>query len=281
MKFFSNKAIGFVITFFVLSILIIAGPAQSLVAGFTILNSVVDQGEKVRFQVSAEVEEGDQILDIQNFTLIFSGPELFSCIFDPDGDKISGCDEITINLTSKPDFGFEYGYGYGFLPGDFKFNLSLDTSDLDPGIYEVKLIVASPEKTLETAQKEITVLGIGTPVDICSIRARAGDAVIKNESFGRKNSASLYVGKNKAKKGEGSIINQKGRLRSTYSFDVNKAILIDANLIVFETTGKVKIDRLPEYTEKAKVIFNTNAMTLQVQGSTIKIEDMDVTFAKC
>ena len=106
-------------------------------------------------------------------------------MFDVDGNKISGCDDMTITPITTPsdnekgygygygyenyeeygygydyNFGYGYGYGYGGSALNFKYKIILDTTDYETGDYESQLKALIGDKTFESKQKpEFTING--------------------------------------------------------------------------------------------------------------------------
>ena len=276
MRFPKTKAIALFLTAVILVIIIFAGPVQSFITGFTISNLFPSLGEKISLVVSAEVES-DEILDIKNFTLKLSGPSEYSCIFDTNGTLLSSCPGISISVISVPN----YTFGYGFLPGILKYNVTLNTSVLQRGTYDTMLTVTLPSEEIETPQQQITILDGGVEVNTCSLRAKSGDATFEDDDYGSKNKLSLFVPSKGAKKGQGTIISGTGRDRVSYSFDVLEATIIDANTMIFEITGDLRVGREDSLTENAIIAYRTNTMEIDVSGDSLDIENMDVNFAKC
>jgi len=270
------KMFAFLLALLILMLIVLAGPAQSLITGFTISNSVVKIGESTIFTVSAEIES-QEILDIKNLTLMLTGPTSLSCIFDTDGNPLSSCPGISIQKLQSPPFQF----GYGFLPGILEYKVVMNSSVLDKGTYDVKFLLNLPNQQIQTEQKELTVIIQGEEITQCSLRAKSGTVNIGETLFNSKNDLSLYVGGTASSNGKGTLTVQKGKSRATYNFNINNAFLLDANTIIFETSGELQIDRNAKNLETATIIFKTDSTEIDINGLSINAENLDVSFAKC
>lgn len=272
----SRFLVAAVITFGIIAILIISSPANAFILGFTISNPASFQGEQINFKISGEVE-ADEILDIQSFMLKFIGPENFSCSFAPDGSLISSCPII----VEKIDLPESSQYGYGYLPGDIEYNVTLDSTLLETGTYVVSLIANLPEEDKLSGTQNLIILGGGDDLGTCSLRAKGGTSIFEDNNFGSKNTLNLFNPKNIAVDGRGLLTMIKGRERVTYEFAVKKAYQLDRYTIIFETTGTSKENRNPAEERTAAIIYNTLSSEISVYGSDIQVTEMKVNFARC
>jgi hypothetical protein len=107
----SVKIIAGVATLFILTILVLAGPANALNIELDLKSDKdkVRQGKKIEFTASVQVEQGDELPD--EVTLILYGEEDFNktCSFDIAGKTKSGvndgCHGINVKMISKKKFG--------------------------------------------------------------------------------------------------------------------------------------------------------------------------------
>ena len=138
------SAICLAVTITIISLLIISGPANAFILGLNADKSHVDAGEYVTFDVSLKIESADGIADVQKLILALNGPTNRECIFDVNGNKISGnlCENIiAINKidTTTHNYGYAYGYGYrygyGYSNGELKYQIIIDTEGFYAGSY--------------------------------------------------------------------------------------------------------------------------------------------------
>lgn len=279
MAHFKTKLISAILTLSVVIPILLLGPAQALISGFTIDNPFPKLGQMVNFLVSAEVESGE-VLDIKNFTITLTGPIEYFCTFDPDGAPLTACPGASIQKLSMPD---EDSFGYGFLPGLFRFNFSLDSSVLQIGTYDTMLAVTMPGQEMKTIQQQLIVQDSGPEVFACSLRAKKGLASLDEEPVANNNpnKLSLFVPGAGAVAGQGSITAGSGNNRAVYNFDVTKATQVDAETIIFETSGELRVGRDVISQETATLAFNKASLEIDVNGNALKIFDMDVNFARC
>lgn len=155
MKSNNNKQksyiLGPILPIFVVLMLLMLGPAQAVTVSITGLNNEIN---KVKFQVTIEIKSPDQYVPVQDVSVELSGPDSASRFFDVYGVPISGDSFISIDPVTVPkpkDYGYGYGYGYdgttkydfgmgnGYGKGDgklvIKYNIEIDTKDLEPGTY--------------------------------------------------------------------------------------------------------------------------------------------------
>ena len=94
------------VTFMFLVILILAGPAEAISIEADTEKVNYNSEEKVIFEVSVEANAEE---NFETLTLILNGDEV--CTFDKDGNIISGCAGMDVELDEKvgyPDIKFDY-----------------------------------------------------------------------------------------------------------------------------------------------------------------------------
>lgn len=147
------KALSFFITLIVLGLLILSGPAEAFSLSINVSETKPNLGESVSFIVSLDIEAGER-LPVNDLRLEINGPVNINCKFLPNGTVILGCEKLIIEQISDANFtggnlsgnysgtiynwgyGYGFGYGYGGFPESLKYNITLNTTDLDYGIYE-------------------------------------------------------------------------------------------------------------------------------------------------
>src|SRR3989344_1480059 len=233
-----------VITSIVIILLIASGPAQALTLGINISNSEYTRGQTINLLLSADITK-DEFTNIQKFTFTLKGTNTFDCEFDLNGTEISSCPGISIENIEKPDFNFGYGYGYGYGPneGVLRYNVTISTENINAGKYETLFLVSVSGEDIEIEGQEITLANKTNEVNSCSLRARGGSA--------------------------------------TYNFNILEATFINEKTVLIKTTGEVKVDRQGKTKETAEIIYDTESGLIDVKGTSLEIEDMDVTFSKC
>lgn len=113
----TKKSLSWLITVGLLTLLVLAGPAQGFILALTLDNPSPTQGSIITFTAQVNVELGD-ILPIEFLTLTLSGPETQVCEFLPDGNIVGSCKGvISITHSAQSDYNFSYGYGYGYGQG--------------------------------------------------------------------------------------------------------------------------------------------------------------------
>jgi len=143
------KVFSGVVTFLIISMIVLVGPAQAFSLRIGISNENPGMGENISFELNVNVEPGE-ILPLTELRLEINGPTVISCEFFPNGSKITGCDNLSIQRLDATNFtfgnrtfnftgvNFSFGYGYGYEGGveeRLKYNVTLNSSILSPGIY--------------------------------------------------------------------------------------------------------------------------------------------------
>jgi hypothetical protein len=166
-----TKGFSFTITLFVLGILILSGPVQAFSLDMAVSETNPNLGDEVSFLASFNINSQERI-PIDYLKLEVLGPINVYCRFRPDGSSISGCDDIIIiplsganytegNLTgnySGTEYGWGYGYGYGNLPENLIYNITLNTTNLDYGLYETSFKVNVGPNQFSQPGENITIL---------------------------------------------------------------------------------------------------------------------------
>ncbi len=158
MKVFNPKVIASILTIAIITLLIVAGPAEAFALDMSISNDKPVEGETVTFNVSTSVETADNPSDVDSFTLFIiktNAKDVVSCTFFPNGTKITACPGIDVTQTSSPTFGYGYGYGYG--SGKFSYEIILNTTGLHPGAYRTSFVANVHGKELIKEGKKLVI----------------------------------------------------------------------------------------------------------------------------
>ncbi|MBU0466392.1 MAG: hypothetical protein KJ718_01840 [Nanoarchaeota archaeon] len=150
-----NKTTAFLLSAFIIAMLILAGPAQGFSLNLTLDNQNPAQGNIITFTAEITIPAGEQ-LPIDFLNLELTGPETQTCKFTPQGQIIEGCKDITITPSQDANFGYGYGYnyfgfgygygynfgyGYGYESGKLKYKITLNTANYQIGDYTTELKV--------------------------------------------------------------------------------------------------------------------------------------------
>lgn len=133
----------------ILTMLILAGPAQGFTLNLSLDDSSPTEGDTITFTAEVDILSGER-LPVDYLTLELTGPETVSCRFNADGTVISGCKGISIALSQSSNlgygygygyfgYGYNFGYGYGYETGKLIYTITLDTSDYSIGTYSTEL----------------------------------------------------------------------------------------------------------------------------------------------
>ncbi|PIN99952.1 hypothetical protein COT72_03910 [archaeon CG10_big_fil_rev_8_21_14_0_10_43_11] len=107
----------FIVSFLILSLLILSGPAQAVTVTSSADKSTYKALDPVNFTVGVDIDAGERI-PVKNLTLtISSGQVNKTCVFTPGGTAVSGCGNLTIYPIYTVGYASStnlYGYGYGY-----------------------------------------------------------------------------------------------------------------------------------------------------------------------
>lgn len=143
-----EKIIAVSVTFLIVAILVLSGPAQAFSLEINADKIKVNKSESISFVASLSIDSGER-LPVDYLSLIISGPENINCRFLVNGTPVLDCEKIKIekildvnssigNLTgnySNVAYNWGYGYGYGDSGGFLSYNITLNTSDMPDGVY--------------------------------------------------------------------------------------------------------------------------------------------------
>ncbi len=271
-----SHIIAGILTITVISLLIIIGPAQAFIVNMTIPNPIVLIGDAVSFIISASTEEGDNILSAL-FFLNITGPQNASCRFNVNGTPVSSCPGFSIvKLEGSDDI---FGYGYGYLTGNFKYNVTIDSGTLVPGRYNAEFI-AHFDNSTERSSAEFNVVNNSLEIEGCSIRGEDGKLLVNNTAFGKKNKLNFNIPKKNAAKGKGSFTSQDKGERISYKFNILDTTEFDDRLITADISGRFRNQDKETTNEEARIIVDKLANKISIIGDSFTLEDMDARIIK-
>jgi len=285
MDFAKNRGrlLSVIITGVIISLLVFSGPAQAFILGFSIPDPDVNKGEKIYLDAQINVELVDNDLDYVQLFLDGPGPFDVSCKFFEDGTIKEGCMGLNISsvdASGNPGCpgGYDYSYSYA-CKKKLRYNITLDSSKYIAGKYLSELSIKSGNISLTTAKQTIEIRANPKSLAGCSLRGKAGELVIDEESWGNRNSLSFYVPLKNADKGSGSLTSQFGRKRFSYSFNIKEVLENDANntvMVILIETGK----KNSELNGDALIFFDKQNKKVKVWGNNFVLDDVDVTFTR-
>ena len=118
----STKVISMSLTAFIISILLLSGPASAITLGITdISSSTPNEGSTVSFLAKVDIHTNDRI-PLTNITVNMknsSGTVVETCTFNLAGINLTSCANFNItrlygNYNYSAVTGYGYGYGYGY-----------------------------------------------------------------------------------------------------------------------------------------------------------------------
>jgi len=262
------------VTVSVLGILLYAGPANAVIVGLSVLDNSILKGNSFSFTASVNIEQNEN-LEIDYIALDIAGPISTTCLFLPDGTKITSCTGITIEQIETTT----YNYGYGFTEGNLTYKITFNTGNYPVGTYNTKLIIFSGTNRIDQQGPELTIFSQGDTLEKCSVRAKAGTLEVGAENFGTNNKLSFVIpAMEAATKGSGSLTNQFGRTRFSYKFDVTSVPNNNNNNATIVVSGKYKINTGPEIDAVATIFFNKNTGEISIDSNDFSISELESSF---
>jgi hypothetical protein len=155
-----------VLTFGVISMLLMSGPANAAILRLNSDKSILNAGETVVFNGVLQVTE-TEYNSVSSVILRLNGPSSNVCTFDVHGNIIAGCGAIgvqSINVSSRviPGSAYSYSYGYGIDTIELTYTITLSTEGYAAGTYSTSISVTSAGQTTTQAGNEIVIKTDGT-----------------------------------------------------------------------------------------------------------------------
>lgn len=274
------KLVSAVITVFIITILIVTGPANAVIIGMTVLDDNVVKGDVASFTASVEIEDGEA-LDITQLGIDLSGLISTGCTFLPDGTKITSCTGFNITLLSSAPFGYGYGYGYGFTKGTLSYLIEVDTTNYPTGTYNTNILAFTPEQIIQDNGPDIVILAKKILLEKCSVRADQGNLTVGEESFlGNKNKLNFYIPQKDATKGQGSLTAQYDKRRFSYSFDITDIQENNPTRAVILATGEYRINTGEKITQDSVIYLDKVEKTVDIVAPDFSAEDLKISLMK-
>lgn len=277
-KLISSKVIAGLLVLGVILILVYSGPAQAFVLSLQIPENSVDQGAKIKVNLKVDTENGDNPSDVSYLIFKMNGPDDndIECRFLPDGEIISGCDEVEIKKINTQDTGYckSYGYGEGC---SLEYAITIDSSLFEVGNYTTFLIINAKEKDIVQKGKDIL---INIPGKVCSIRANNGNVQVDEMEF-INNKINYYIPLNNAERGQGYLTGQDGRDRFNFKFKVDEVLNYTNDLIKAQVSGKYRIGSSGRFIEDSGILTLDRIQNVtSFAGNDINMNGMKVYFRR-
>ena len=150
------------ITVAIVLMLVLSGPASAVTLGIILDDNTPTKGDLIKFTVTAEINDPDRYVPIDNFSLAITGATTKEFLFNTDGTVITpGITVVAITSPSSDEydygygygydanvgygysFGYGYGYGYGYGAGGgdvtYEYKITLNTAYLNTGSHSAIL----------------------------------------------------------------------------------------------------------------------------------------------
>lgn len=155
-----------VLTFGVISMLLMSGPANAAILRLNSDKSTLNAGENVVFNAVLQVTE-TEYNSVSSVILRLNGPSSNVCTFDVHGNIIAGCEAIgvrSINVSSRiiPGSAYSYSYGYGVDTIELTYTITLNTEGYSAGTYSTSVSVISAGQVTTQTGNEIVIRTDGT-----------------------------------------------------------------------------------------------------------------------
>lgn len=174
----NKQYVSTLITFFIVAILLISGPAQAVSLSITGIPSQATVGDKISFTFRIDIEPGERI-PIEQINLTVDNTE---CAYYLNGTPVFGqaCEGFTLAPAEQAPYTYGYGYGYdsqvqyygyGYGYGHengtthISYSVTWDTASYQAGVHTIQMsaIANSSQEFHEylSGQKTITLAARG------------------------------------------------------------------------------------------------------------------------
>ena len=174
----NKQYVSILITFFIVAILMISGPAQAVSLSITGIPTQATVGDKITFMFRIDIEPGERI-PIEQINLTAGNTE---CAYYLNGTPVPGqaCEGFTLALAGQAPYTYGYGYGhdsqvqyygYGYGYGHengtsrMSYSVTWDTASCQAGVHTIQMsaIASSSQEFHEymSGQKTITLAARG------------------------------------------------------------------------------------------------------------------------
>ena len=155
------RILALALTFGVISMLLISGPANAAILRLNSDKSTLNAGETVVFSGVVQLTE-TEYNSVSSVILRLNGPSSKVCTFDMYGNIIAGCEAIgvkSINVSSRiiPGTGYSYSYGYGIDTIELTYTITLSTEGYGAGTYSTSISITSAGHVTTQAGNEIVI----------------------------------------------------------------------------------------------------------------------------
>jgi hypothetical protein len=182
------KTFSILTSLLIITLLILSGPAKAFSLEINLTEDKIKLGQQTSFIVTLNIDSNER-LPIEYLTLEIIGPKDITCEFKPNGEKISGCENLSIspisyynytqgklegndpNINYTYNWGYGYGYegtygygyeaGYGYnlqKQGYLKYNITLNTTDLEFGEYTTHFKARIGHKIFSQEGEKLTII---------------------------------------------------------------------------------------------------------------------------
>ena len=275
--FTKPQLIAGILTLTIISLLIFLGPAQAFIVNMNISDTLVLIGDAINFIISANTEEGDNISSAILF-LNITGPQNASCSFTTNGTPVPSCPGFSIIKMEGSDDPF--GYGYGYLTGNFKYNVTIDSGILVPGRYTAQFSALVNDELVKSQAVDFDIVSTSLEIEGCSVRGEDGNLSVNNTAFGKKNKLNFNIPKKNAAKGKGSLTSQDKGGRISYKFNVEDTVEFDDRLIIADVSGRFRNRDRETTNENARITIDKQTNKIDIEGDSFTLEDMDARIIK-
>lgn len=283
---FRYKIFAFILTVFIIGMLVASGPADAFILGIESSRTNVLTGDNVVFTISADAET-NEYSNINNLSFVLTGPNKVECRFYPNATIISGCRGMSIILTNKEEYGYGYGYGYGY-DKSLSYNITLNTTTYTLGTYSTEIFVFADSKIFSKKGDNLTIYSSGggggqnLNINGCSIRAKDGKLYVNGSLFGINNKINLNMNFKNNGKGQGSLTSQYKKSRFSYSFKLEDGLLVNGSDSKINAFGYYRLNKVKFDNEDAVIYINKQNKKINIIGDDFEVIGMDITFnTKC
>jgi len=291
-KLGKERLLGIFFALVIISILIIAGPAEALSFSITDIPDT-NKGDTLDYDINVDVLD-TEMLPLQNSVLTIkkmgSFFDVFTCTIFEDGTfsctrqkgsssaPINPDSSITITRTNE---GGVFGYG-NFSGGRLRFHVQWDTPvDLKPGLYGTQLVIRSGDSQFESEQKLFNIITPARPRDRFSIRASGRNSMVGSANWNSQNNINLFYSNVPPEQGQSNIEIQRGRDRLGISLVEPRLLANTEDEILVKYKGSGLLNRVPVQFSNVVFVVDKHTGLVDVTGTgtvNFQINDLHIYF---
>lgn len=253
-KLGKERIFGIFIALVVISLLLIAGPAEALSFSISDIPDT-NKGDTLSYDILVDVLDTemlpleDTVLKIRKTGSFF---DVFTCQVFVDGSFSCTRQRGSSSAPIEPDSSIEitrtneggvFGYG-NFSGGRLRFHVTWDTPvNLHPGQYGTQLLIRNGETVFSSDEELFNIITPARPRERLSIRAKGRNALVNGHSWNSQNQLNLYYSNIPPEQGQSTLEIQRGRDRLSLTLANGRLLANTEDEILLKYRGFGNLNR--------------------------------------